>query len=170
LKGAPAFIAGFVVGDLIWFYCAALGLTIVAQTYAPLFMAIKYAGAAYLLYLGYRLWTLPAANGGIGEVSREERWVRLFLGSLALTLGNPKVIIFFLAILPTVIDLKSLCLVGFAEAAALITVIISTVLMSYAILADRARRLFASAKSIRRLNRASGGMLALAALAVATKT
>jgi threonine/homoserine/homoserine lactone efflux protein len=51
LKGAPAFIAGFLIGDLIWFTAAALGLSAIAQTGFAIFAVIKYAGAAYLLSL-----------------------------------------------------------------------------------------------------------------------
>jgi LysE type translocator len=58
-QGAAAFIAGFVVGDLIWFLGAALGLSALAQTAHSAFVAVKYAGAAYLLFLAYRLWSAP---------------------------------------------------------------------------------------------------------------
>jgi threonine/homoserine/homoserine lactone efflux protein len=168
LRGSPAFIAGFVVGDLIWFTCAASGLALIANAYEPLFLIIKYAGAAYLLFLAWKLWTAPAASpdaapsGGDGDM-------RLFLGSLALTLGNPKVMVFFLAILPTVVDLRSLTPLGIAELAGLITVIISAVLSGYALLAARARRFITSPGAIRRVNRASGAALAAAAVAVATR-
>ena len=50
-RGAPAFIAGFVIGDLVWFTIAVTGLAALAQTASAVFAAIKYAGAAYLLYL-----------------------------------------------------------------------------------------------------------------------
>src|SRR5215475_6328252 len=56
LRGAPAFIAGFLIGDLVWFTVAATGLALLAQTFAMVFLAVKYAGAAYLLYLAWRLW------------------------------------------------------------------------------------------------------------------
>ena len=52
--GALAFIAGFLIGDLIWFAFAATGLAALAQTAQTVFVVIKYAGAVYLLYLAYR--------------------------------------------------------------------------------------------------------------------
>ena len=58
-RGAPAFILGFLVGDLIWFTFAATGLAMLAQTAYAVFVVVKFAGAAYLLYLAYRLWTAP---------------------------------------------------------------------------------------------------------------
>src|SRR5688572_31223517 len=60
LKGSPAFIAGFLAGDLVWFGIAATGLAAVAKTAATLFVVLKYAGAAYLLFLAWKLWTAPA--------------------------------------------------------------------------------------------------------------
>src|ERR1700759_2071574 len=90
LRGAPAFIAGFMVGDLIWFTCAATGLAMLAQSAYAVFLVVKYAGVAYLLYLAYRLWTAPAKPLEKSTDVRRDRPFQLFLGSLALTLGNPK--------------------------------------------------------------------------------
>ncbi len=70
LAGMPAFIAGFVVGDLVWFLAAALGLAAIAEAYAPLLTAIKYAGAAYLLYLAWKLWTAPTTSAASPEGCR----------------------------------------------------------------------------------------------------
>jgi threonine/homoserine/homoserine lactone efflux protein len=167
-KGASAFIAGYVVGDLIWFACAALGLAIIAKTYAPLFMVIKYAGAAYLLFLAWKMWTARAEPLD-APTAPDESPVRLFLGSLALTLGNPKVMVFFVAILPTVVDLETLSLLGFIEIAMLIVVVLSLVLFGYVLLAARARDFVRSGTAMKRVNRICGGALAAAAVAVATR-
>ena len=169
LAGIVPFIAGFVAGDLVWFAVAATGLAVLAQTFEALFLAIKYAGAAYLLYLAFKLWTAPVRPAEIEGVAPAESGVKLFLAGLSITLGNPKVIVFFLALLPTVVDLGSLSLLGLAEIAALITVILSSVLGAYALLAARARRLFTSTKAIRLLNRGTGAVMASAAAAIAAR-
>src|ERR1700716_544526 len=96
-RGAPAFIAGFIVGDLTWFTLAATGLAMLAQVAYTAFVVVKFAGAAYLLYLAYRLWTAPAAPHTNAQPERRERPYQLFMGTLALTLGNPKTMVFFLA-------------------------------------------------------------------------
>src|SRR5882672_4244667 len=102
--GAPAFIAGFVVGDLTWFLAAALGLSALAQTAHTAFVMVKYAGAAYLLFLGLKLWSMPVTPlAEIGDQSLRQKPLNLFLGSLTLTLGNPKAMIFFVALLPSVV-------------------------------------------------------------------
>jgi len=51
------FIAGLVVGDLILFLGALLGLAALAHTYAPVFFVVKWLGVCYLLYLAYSTWT-----------------------------------------------------------------------------------------------------------------
>lgn len=170
LRGAPAFIAGFVIGDLVWFGFAAAGLAFVAQTFHGLFLAIKYAGVAYLLYLAWKLWTAPVEAETVGaDAPAPEGVARLFLAGLALTLGNPKVMIFFMAILPTVVDLPKLTLVGGLEIAAVIVVILASVLAAYALLADRARRFLADVAARRLVNRGCGVALVGAAAAVATR-
>ena len=167
--GMPGFIAGFVLGDLTWFSIAATGLAVLAQTFAALFLAIKYAGAAYLLFLAWKLWTSPANAVELGQDAPTEGGDRLFVAGLALTLSNPKVIVFFLALLPTVVHLDTLSLAGFVEIAALIVVILSAVLACYVTAAARARRLFTSPRAVRRLNRGTGIVMAGAAVTVATR-
>jgi threonine/homoserine/homoserine lactone efflux protein len=169
LPGVPAFIAGFVIGDLVWFALAAMGLAVIAQTFHMVFLIIKYAGAAYLLYLAYRLWTAPVRATVIEATRASERPLRLFLAGLALTLGNPKVMIFFLALLPTVVDLTTLTLTGMVEIALAILVILSAVLAAYALAAARARRLFTSPRALRLVNRGTGAVIAGAAVAGATR-
>ena len=61
LEGVAPFIAGYFVADMVWLMLAATGLAVVAQTFAGVFVAIKFAGAAYLLYLAWRMATAPLA-------------------------------------------------------------------------------------------------------------
>ena len=169
MKGVPAFIGGFVVGDLVWFAIAATGLAALARTAATLFIAIKWAGVAYLLYLAYKLWSAPAKQVEVeSDDGRQHGW-SAFLASLMLTLANPKAILFFLALLPTVIDLASMNWVRFLEISAAIIVVQPLVLITYALLAARARQLFTTPAAVRRLNRSSGLAMAGAAVVVATR-
>ena len=95
--------------------------------------------------------------------------MQLFLGSLSLTLANPKTILFFLALLPTVVRLESLTVSGFVAIAAVICVILPLTLGCYVLLAARTRTLFQSARSLRALNRGAGIAIAGAAVAIATR-
>ncbi|AOO80023.1 LysE family translocator [Bosea vaviloviae] len=163
------FAAGIAAGDLVWLSLTALGLAVLMQSFHGLFIAIKYAGCAYLLYLAFRLWRAPAGALQQTPAARGEGW-RLFLGGITLTMGNPKVIVFFLSILPLVVDLSALTLLAFAEIATLIALIISSTLIAYAYAADRARRLVASPRALRRINRLTGGVMAGAAAAIAMRS
>jgi len=167
--GLAAFIAGYVVGDLVWFTLAATGMAVLARTAHVVFLCIKYAGALYLLYLACRLWVSSAQSTDSAAGPSPESRVRLFLSSLSLTLGNPKAIVFYLALLPTVIDLQNLTVAAFLEVAGAIGVILSTVMTSYSIAALRARRLFKSHRAVRWLNRGTGTVMAGAALTVAVR-
>jgi len=166
--GVPAFLAGFVGGALVWFTIAATGLAVLASSFATVFVAIRYAGAAYLLYLAWKLWTAPALPLDAPQASLDDRG-RLFLTGLAINLGNPKVIVFFLALLPTVVDLGTLTPLGFIELASIVIAIASTVLTGYALAAARARRLFTSPRTIRLVNRGSGVVMAGAAVTIVTR-
>jgi threonine/homoserine/homoserine lactone efflux protein len=168
-KGAPAFIAGFIVGDLTWFTIAATGLAALAKTAATLFVAIKWIGVVYLLYLAWKLWTAPAERVEVKEQDDNQHGWRAFAASLMLTLANPKAILFFLALLPTVIDLDSLNAVRFLEISLAIVIMMPLVLGSYVFLAARARQLFTTPSSVRKLNRGSGLAMAGAAVVVATR-
>jgi threonine/homoserine/homoserine lactone efflux protein len=168
-KGAPAFIAGFVVGDLVWFTIAATGLAALAKTAATLFIVIKWAGVAYLLYLAWKLWRAPAERVEVRDDDGRQHGWRAFVASLMLTLANPKAILFFLALLPTVIDLASLNAIRFLEISLAIAIVLPLVLGTYVFLAARARQLFTTPSAVRRLNRSSGVAMAGAAVVVATR-
>lgn len=168
LHGVPAFIAGFVTGALVWFTIAATGLALLAETFASVFIAVRYAGAAYLLYLAWKLWTAPARPLSASEIAPDHRG-HLFLTGVAINLGNPKVIVFFLALLPAVVRLDTLRPLGVAELAGIIVVIASGVLSVYAMAAARARRLFTTPRAVRLLNRGSGAVMAGAAVTIVAR-
>jgi threonine/homoserine/homoserine lactone efflux protein len=168
--GAPAFIAGFVVGDLTWFLAAALGLSALAQTAHAAFVMVKYAGALYLLFLAFKLWTAPVnTSAAIDDEPPPQKPLKLFLGSLTLTLGNPKPMIFFVALLPTVVPLENLTLDGYLEIGAAIAIILPSTLGAYVLAASRARAWFRNPRARRLINRGSGTMMAGAAIAVAAR-
>ena len=168
-KGAPAFVAGFIVGDLAWFAIAATGLAAIARTAATVFVAIKWAGVVYLIFLAWKLWTAPAERVAVVDDDGRQHGWRAFVASLMLTLGNPKAILFFLALLPTVVDLASLNAVRVIEISTAIAIILPAVLFSYVFLAARARQLFTTPRAVQRLNRSSGVAMAGAAVVIATR-
>jgi threonine/homoserine/homoserine lactone efflux protein len=170
MKAAPAFIAGFIVGDLIWFTIAATGLSVIAQTFETLFQAIKYAGCAYLLFLAWKIWHAPVVAADVEAANETVRSWPSFLGSLSLTLGNPKVIVFFLSLMPLVVDLQSITPLVFVEMAVVIVLVFTPVLAFTLYLSDRARRVFTSRKALQRINRGTAGIMAGAAVAIAARS
>ncbi|MBV8405612.1 MAG: LysE family translocator [Gammaproteobacteria bacterium] len=169
LAGAPAYIAGFVVGDLLWFTLAAAGLAMLAERAHGVFLIMRYLGAAYLLYIAWRLWRAPAESLQATPAPRRERPLQLFLASLALTLGNPKTMVFFLAVLPTVVELGRLTAAGFISMAAVIVCVLPLVLGGYTLFAARARRRLSRPETLRWVQRGTGAVMAGAAIAVATR-
>jgi threonine/homoserine/homoserine lactone efflux protein len=168
-RGAVAFSAGLAVGDVVWLACAVVGLAALAEAFHGLFVAIKYGGVAYLAYLAYRIWTAPVEARALAAETAREHPFRLFLAGLALTLGNPKVMVFYLALLPTILDLSRVTVWGFAELVGVTLSVLALVFAAYALAAARARRLFTSPKALRALNRATGATMAGAAVAIATR-
>ena len=146
---------------MIWLILAATGLAVIAKTFAGMFVAIKFAGAAYLLYLAWRMATAPAVVGA--APTEATRGWRAFLGSLSLTLGNPKVMVFFLSIMPLVVDVRTLTALALFELALVCGIVISATLALYALAANRARTLLRSTRATRFVNRAAGGLMAGAA-------
>jgi threonine/homoserine/homoserine lactone efflux protein len=168
-KGIGGFILGFVVGDLFWFSLAAAGMATLAQTAHWLMMALKYLGAAYLVYMAFRMWTAPVQPNSALDEAKRQRPSHLFIASFTLTMGNPKVMMFFLALLPTVLDLTRITLTDSLKIGGAICVILSLVFGSYSIAAMRVRSLFNNPRSLPWLNRSCGTAMAGAAVAVATR-
>ena len=167
LMGVAPFIAGYFVADMIWLALAATGLSVVAKAFAGVFVAIKLAGAAYLLYLAWRIATAPAAVEA-APTPATRGW-RAFLSSLSLTLGNPKVMVFFLSIMPLVVDVRTLTLPQLLEFGVVCGAVIFSTLALYALAAARARAFLRSTRAMKFVHRAAGGLMAGVAVAVATR-
>jgi threonine/homoserine/homoserine lactone efflux protein len=168
-RGAAAYAAGFVIGDLFWLTVAILGLAVIAHAFSEVFLAIKYGGACYLIYLAYRMWTAPVRPVEVAGGTQPEGQGRLFLTGAAISLGNPKVAAFYVALLPSLIDVTRVGIVDFAGLVAICVVVLTVVFGAYVVAAARARALFTSPRAMRLLNRTGGTMLAGAAVAVAAK-
>jgi threonine/homoserine/homoserine lactone efflux protein len=152
---------GTLLGDLVIMTLSVLGLALIAQALGSLFLFVKLAGAFYLIYLGYRYWTAPVADGVQDATSNG------FLAQFALTLGNPKAITFFVALLPTVVNLKALTLAGYLELCICTAVLIPAIMLTYAALAAQVRGLFASAGARRRMNKGAAVVMIGAGVGVA---
>ncbi len=159
-------IVGILVGDLVYLVFALFGLAAVAALLGPFFVIVRWASALYLLYIAWRFWTAKPGSEQIGAKG-ESSWWQTFVAGFALTLGNPKTIIFYLALLPTVVPLdQPITALGFFELVAIVTVVLLAIGCAYAALAAAARDLFRSSRAIRNLNRTAGAIMAAAAVFV----
>ena len=96
-------VLGIFVGTLFHVAAATLGLSALLTSSAVAFQAVKYAGAAYLIYLGVR--TLRRSDAEfVGTANGEMRLLHIFGQGVLVNLLNPKTALFFLAFLPQFVD------------------------------------------------------------------
>jgi threonine/homoserine/homoserine lactone efflux protein len=168
LRDVLPFLAAMWLGEALWLGCAVAGLVALAHTFAAVFVALKIAGVAYLLYLAWKMWRAPADVRESPLPTQRSPW-RMFGAGLAVTLGNPKIMVFYLALLPTLIDLSHIGALAWLELTLTMLVVLSAVDLGWALAAARARKLLTSRRAVRIANRASATMMAGAAAAIATR-
>jgi threonine/homoserine/homoserine lactone efflux protein len=168
-RSALAMSFGLVVGDLTYLTAVVLGLALVAQTFGTVFLVIKWLGVAYLAWLAWCFWksgitpeTVEARKGKGGLAAS-------FLAGLTVTLGNPKTMIFYLALTPTLVDLRTITFADYAILAALTVVVLLVVLVPYLALAAKARWFLRTPRALKALNRTAAAFMAGAALAIAAR-
>ncbi len=161
------FIIGIVSGDVIWFSLTALGLAALTVNFSFLFIIIKYAGVIYLFYLAYGIWTSPTKMSYQSATKGEG--VKSYFGGLFLCLGNPKAIIFFVSILPNVLDMSSISLYPFLQVSCLIIIILTSCLIFYAALANHVRKFMKSPYIMRVINQCTSAVMAGAAILIAVR-
>lgn len=163
------FLAAMWIGEAIWLSLAVFGLAVVAQSFHYAFVAVKWAGVAYLVYLAWKMWTAPVETEG-NEMPREDSPWRLFAAGMAVTLGNPKIMMFYLALLPTIIDLASVTVVGWLELTVTMAAVLIAIDFGWVFAAAQARKLLRSKRAMRIANRVSAGTMAGAAAAIAARS
>ena len=100
LRGGLAATLGVIAGDQVLMWAAVAGVAAVLATQPEFFQAMQWLGAAYLSYIGYKMWTTkegdaPVINITAGHYFRQSLWI---------TLLNPKAIMFYMAFFPLFID------------------------------------------------------------------
>ena len=160
---------GLIVGDLTYLTAVVLGLALVAQTFGMVFLVVKWFGVAYLAWLAWTFW-----NSGITPESVEARkgkggLVSSFVAGLTVTLGNPKTMIFYLALVPTLVDLQTITVGDYGVLAAITVVVLLIVLVPYLALAAKARWFLKTPRALKALNRTAATFMAGAALAIASR-
>ena len=158
---------GVAVGDILWPLLAVLGVTWVAATFDGLMVALKYVAVVMFAVMGFLL--IRHADRTIAADSRLTRpgaWAG-FMAGLAVILGNPKAILFYMGMLPGFFELTA---VTPLDIAAIVTISFVVPLggnLTMALFIDRVRRLLASPAALRRTNIVSGVLLILVAALIA---
>ena len=151
---------GILVGDLILMTLSAFGLAMVATAMGQWFLIVKIPGALYLLYLGYKYWTADVSEDAVPQNAVKQGFGRGFLAYLGLTLGNPKAIAFFVALLPMAVNPRELNWIGYLQLFAATCVLIPAITLGYAALAAQLSRFVASRKARLRINKGAGAVMA----------
>ena len=162
------FLAAMWLGETIWLTCAVAGLAAIAETFHYAFAAIKWLGVCYLLYLAWKMWFVSPDNHGEALPDAQSP-LKLFLAGMTVTLGNPKIMMFYMALLPSIIDIRGVTVVGWAELVATMLLVLIVIDISWALAAAKARSFLRSRRAVRMANRASAGTMAGAAVAIAMR-
>ncbi|WP_429810891.1 LysE family translocator [Ensifer sp. B1-9] len=159
---------GVILGDMIYLTAVVLGLALIAQTFTAIFLVVKVAGVLYLGYIAWKLWTAGLLPEDI-KAKPSTNAAMSFLSGLLVTLGNPKTMLFYVALVPTLIDIA---VIGPRDYGLLLTatfLALLTVLVPYMLLAARARLLLKQPKALKALNRVAASVLAGTAAYIAVR-
>lgn len=168
-RPALAVVAGIILGDIIFLLFAIFGLALLAQTLGNFFIIIKLLGGGYLIWQGIKIFFSNT------DLTESETMVASsnssnFLSGLFITLGNPKVILFYCGFLPTFVSLSELTLTDTFTIIVVIATVLVTVLGTYAWLADSARRFLKTPRQMKRLNQTAGGVMVTAGVVIASRS
>jgi threonine/homoserine/homoserine lactone efflux protein len=160
---------GMVAGDVLYLAAVLAGLAYVAETFSALLIVIKWAGVAYLVWLAVQFW-----RAGV-ELEAEEPTRKLrsrrsaLLAGVLVTLGNPKSVLFYIAIVPTIVDLGTVTLGDCAVLLVLTAAILTLVQLPFAVAGAKARGALQSPRALRLMNRGAAVFMGGAAATIAAR-
>jgi threonine/homoserine/homoserine lactone efflux protein len=157
---------GVALGDAIWPLAAVLGLNWIENSYGDVLSLLRWVAAGIFLIMGVLLIRKPATTvAADSRLTRPGPWAGFSVG-LAVVIGNPKAILFYMGALPGFFTLGALTPTDIAAIIALSMLIPMAGNLGLALFLDRARQLLSSPENIRKLNVASGAMLIGVGLAI----
>lgn len=162
--------AGMVIGDVLYLSAVLAGLAYIAESFSILLIAIKWAGVAYLSWLAVQFWRAGNVAYEGGLPNRVNRRFNALISGVLVTLGNPKSVLFYVALLPTIIDLDAIGTSDVVILLALTSVILSLAQLPFVILAANARNVLRSPRALKIFNRAAAVTMGGAAATIATRT
>jgi len=161
-KACYSLALGMAISDILYLIMATLGLAAIAENWSGLFTTIRFIGAGYLIYLGWKMRTAKVETN-LADDSNENAitgsWISGFTQGFLISASNPKVILFYIAFLPTFMDLNALNQADIILASVLTLFALMLGLMLIAFSAASARQRFKSERGMKRLNRTAGGIM-----------
>lgn len=157
-QSAMATVAGVALGDLAAMSASLAGLGVLLATSAELFALLRWVGAAYLIYLGLRLWRAPVDTAGLPTADDPDAR-RMFLHAFAVTALNPKSIMFFVAFVPQFITADAAYAPQAAVAVATYVGLSIVNASLFGMLGTRARGVIRRPGLLRAVNRLGGGLM-----------
>ena len=162
-RATMPFIAGLALGDIAYLTIAILGLSIIAKTFAGMFFIIKIAGGLYLLFIAWTFWHEKISTREIKAKARQS-FMMTILGGFSVTMGNPKTIIFYMAMVPNVIDLTAITFVSWFFLSFITILILFLALTPYVLLTTKAKDLLSTPRALKSVNRIAGSIIAAAGI------
>jgi threonine/homoserine/homoserine lactone efflux protein len=168
-RAALPMAAGVALGDFTAMTLSMLGVGALLAASATLFTALKLAGAAYLIWLGIKLWR---AGGTLNVEPRRDRasTLRMLGHAWLVTALNPKGITFFVAFLPQFLDPRGDVVAQLLVCEATFLTLAFANAFGYALAAARAGALVRDPRSVGLFNKAGGTLLIAAGVATATRS
>ena len=157
---------GVVIGDVLWSLLAIFGITWILSLYGGILEVLKWVAAAVFILMGVAV--IRSADKTIGDdsnLTRPGMWAG-FVAGLAVILGNPKAILFYMGMLPGFFDLTRLTAWDVTAIVGLSAVVPLVGNLGMAVFIDRARRLVSSPSALRQMNLSAGALLILVGLVI----
>jgi homoserine/homoserine lactone efflux protein len=159
---------GILSANAFYFFLSATSLGAILLASYDLFFAVKWAGAAYLIYLGIRTFHGASSPLAAGPSDTGVHGCRMFANAFAVQASNPKSLLFFGALLPQFIDPKRDVVTQILILGVTSIVLEFAILLGYGILAGSATNYARLPRFARWTNRISGGLLIGAGAGLAT--
>ena len=151
---------GMVVSDLLYLQLACFGLATIAENWSEVFVIIRYLGAGYLIYLGYKMITAFTRNQSLSNQQQPQQTPLASFGhGFLISASNPKVILFYVSFLPTFIDLTQLHGSDLILVSLLSSIALMTAIMLVAYGASRLANVIKTPIAQQRLNKTAGGIM-----------
>ena len=163
------FSVGIMLGDLVWLTLSLSGLAMIAEKIPLVFIAIKWLGISYLVYLAITVWrstyqtsesiTTPVVKSAFSQL----------LSGFILTMGNPKMMLFYIALLPSLLNPNNITFSGYLSLSMAVVAVLIIVFSIFVLASTKVRHMVRDTKAVRKLNHLTAITLGSATAWIAIK-